>query len=113
MTLYNSNGTEKPDEKRLRRNKPTYDKVNVEWDGVVRGFDLPKGFKWHELTLIWWDMWRRCPQSMIMIDSDWEVHLVTASMHSAYWSGLESGKLSPNAMGLIAVSYTHLRAHET
>lgn len=102
MTLYNRNGLEKPDNKRLRRNPPAYDKVPVEWDGEVRGPELPSEFDWHPRTEAWWELWRRTPQSMVMVDSDWEVMLATAAIHTKYWRGIQNGNLSPNGMTMLA-----------
>jgi hypothetical protein len=76
----------KEDDERLRRNAPIYDRVQVTWDGITRGPELPAKHRWCERTLAWWQTWRTCPQSMVMTPTDWEAMLVTALVHDAIWS---------------------------
>lgn len=83
--MYNSNGKEKNPEVRQRRNQETYVIDFVEWDGVVRGPDLPPEVAWSARTNAWWEMWRRSPQSMLMVDLDWEEMLITAKLYNTYW----------------------------
>lgn len=75
------------DDDRIRRNPPIYDKVQPEWDGYVRGPGLPgPPFVWCEKTTEWWERQRRSPQSMLMMDSDWDYMLDTALLHNALWT---------------------------
>lgn len=77
----------KPDDERERRNAPIYDKVQPEWDGLVRGPELTgPPFVWCDKTRAWWEQWRRSPQSMLMMESDWEYMLDTALLHNALWT---------------------------
>jgi hypothetical protein len=100
--LYNRNGLEKPEGQKVRRNAPAFQKFTVEWDGVTRGHDLDPELKWHRNTKRWWQKWRTSPQSMVMIDSDWEVLEVTALVHDKLWWGIEHGKLTANAICMLA-----------
>lgn len=84
--MYNGNHNDpKDDEDRLRTNPPVFHKVPVRWDGIQRGPDLPENYEWCERTQEWWAMWRNSPQSMVMLDSDWEVMLETAYLHHMLW----------------------------
>lgn len=88
MALYN--GTpRKDDEDRVNRSAPLYPKVPVNWDGVQRGPELPEhpmGVEWCEHTKRWWNTWRNSPQSMVMLDSDWELMMETAVLHDMLWN---------------------------
>lgn len=79
----------KPDGEAVNRNPRVHERMHLEWDGEVRGPDLPivKGNRWCRRTKKWWEMWRRSPQSMIMTDSDWEVMLEAALIHNIFWTG--------------------------
>lgn len=76
-----------PKDDPVRRNSPTFDKTYVEWDDVVRGPDLPEDIDWHPRTKEWWEKWRRSPQALVMLDSDWEMMLETALLHTRLWYG--------------------------
>lgn len=102
----------KDDSERVRRNAPIYDKVQLRWDGLVRGPDLPErwgtcpcrgaqngphpGFfgvcnkyveiPWHPQTHAWYEEWRRTPQSMTFTDTDWAFFADTALLFDRYWS---------------------------
>lgn len=79
----------KPDDERVRRNAPIYDKVQIRWDGQSRGPELPlglPGIKWSTRTIAWWETWRNSPQAMVMLDTDWELMLETALLHNQFWS---------------------------
>jgi len=86
MPLYNSNGLQKDDDDRVRRNAPVYDKIPVKWDGLQRGPDLPEDVEWCPRTREWWKTWRHSPQSMVMTPTDWELMLETALLHNMLWS---------------------------
>lgn len=76
----------KPDDERMRKNAPRFETVPVEWDGIVRGPDLPKRYSWCLATQQWWEEFRRSPQSMVCADSDWQFLLDTALLHDKMWS---------------------------
>lgn len=93
-----------PKDDAVRRNEPTFSKLVVEWDGVVRGPELPKirigetrinkdgtftqeYMTWNERTVEWYEMWRRSPQAMVWVESDWEHMLETALIHHKLWDG--------------------------
>lgn len=64
---------------------------DLEWDGHIRGFPLPKGVlldgeDWHPMTLQWWDTWRRSAQAMKMVETDWQELLATAVLHHNVWA---------------------------
>lgn len=75
----------KPDEERVRRNAAVFQRVPVEWDGHVRGPNLPGQYSWSAMTLEWWEEFRRSPQSMVCVDSDWRFLLDTALLVDRYW----------------------------
>jgi hypothetical protein len=95
-----------PKDDAIRRNKPTFDKVIVEWDGIARGPALPDGV-WHQRTRQWWLMWQESAQAMVWEDTDWEHMLETAVLHSMFWNGSTSGLLKPTEMKGLA---EHIRA---
>lgn len=76
----------KPEGERVRRNAPLHSLTNVQWDGITRGPELPGDYDWSIRTREWWDTWRNSPQSMVMTDTDWEVMLETALLHTQLWS---------------------------
>lgn len=85
--LYNSNGLRKDEGEHTRASvKPRYKKIPLQWDGHVRGPELPDDRSWCTRTCEWWEMWRSSPQSMMMVDSDWEEMLLAAIIHNKIWS---------------------------
>lgn len=58
----------------------------------IGGFDLPegvlpKGEEWHEMTVSWWEAWRRSPQAAAMVtDVDWHYLRDTALIHHQMWT---------------------------
>lgn len=108
--MYKSNGMEKNPADRVRRNKETYVIDHVEADGRMHGPPLPKGRKWCAETRSWWHNWRKSPQAMLMVETDWDVMLETALLHQMLWGKAddepEEGKRRPNG----AVSATQLAA---
>lgn len=92
MALYNSNGMQKDDEDRVRRNAPVYDKIQAKWDGITRGPELPDDQNWCERTRSWWRTWRTSPQSMVMTPTDWELMLETALLVDMLWSPRRSNQ---------------------
>lgn len=105
MALYNASSG-KSDEDRQRTNAPLYPKVPVNWDGAERGPELPEhpfagdGIKWCAHTVRWWNKWRNSPQSMVMLESDWELMMETAILHDMLWN--------PYRKNVGAVSMTQL-----
>lgn len=95
----------KDDADRIRRNPPPFEKVPLEWDGKVRGPDLPKRYKqlesgkwkivrWHPATVQWYEQWRRTPQSMVFIETDWGFFVRTAILIDRFYTeDLETAKM--------------------
>jgi hypothetical protein len=73
--------------KRVRRNADPMPSTALAGDGMVRGPALPVGFEWPDATRIWWDTWRRSPQSQVMGETDWAFLLDTAVLHARFWDG--------------------------
>lgn len=96
--LYNDSGNRKEDTERVNRNPKRYKKIPVKWDGTQRGPELPSAYSWCDKTRQWWDMWRSSPQSMVMLDSDWEELLVAALIHHRIWNpaGRDGGQIMVN-----------------
>lgn len=116
----------KPDDERIRRNAPIYEKVPVSWDGEIRGPELPEiqipcecggagngphpdllpgpcrqlvTKEWHPRTREWWEMWRTSAQAMVMHATDWEIMLDTAYLHNMFYSGYTTASMgSLNAL---------------
>lgn len=84
--LYQDNGMRKDESERVNRNPHRYKKIPVKWDGTIRGPELPDDRSWCQRTEEWWAMWRRSPQSMVMVESDWEEMLLAAIIHNKIWS---------------------------
>lgn len=86
----------KPDDERMRTNAPVFQRVPVEWDGIVRGPELPSHYPWCAYTKRWWNDFRKSPQSMVCIDSDWYFLVDTALLFDKMWANAErlsSGEL--------------------
>lgn len=75
----------KDDGERVRRNKPAFDDVPIEFDGERRGPELTAGYNWCNTTRTWWENFRRSPNAMMCVDSDWEYLLDTALLHHRMW----------------------------
>lgn len=75
----------KDDSQRVRRNKPVYDKIPLAWDGIVRGPALPKNHTWCARTKEWWKAFRRSPQAMVCVESDWFFLQDTALIYDHMW----------------------------
>lgn len=90
----------KDDDDRVRRNLPTFAKVPMEWDGQVRGPKLPTRYPWCLATLQWWEEFRRSPQSMVCVESDWSYLVDTALIYDRLWSNPQS--LSVAELGKLA-----------
>lgn len=88
--------TPKPDGEAVNRNQKLIDTTYLDWDGKVRGPELPSDYKWHRQTKIWWEHWRSSPQAIVMADADWEELLLVAFLHHAIWEdkGTRGGKMS-------------------
>lgn len=78
--VYRGN-TPKPADERTHRRGQRWDTIPIEWDGVVRLPDLPDTIDWCASTLRWWKVWQESPQSMIMIETDYQVMLEAAYIH--------------------------------
>lgn len=80
----------KPPEERRRVNSPDAEpEVELSWDGVVRGPELPlglPGIKWCTQTIRWWENWRNSAQAMIFVETDWDFLLDTALLYNMLWS---------------------------
>lgn len=82
----------KGDDERTRRNTPVFSTDSAVWDGKRRGPTLPihpQGHIWCDQTKKWWLKWRTSPQSMLMVETDWEQMITTALIHDRLWSGRE------------------------
>lgn len=81
---------------RLRRNRDTIaTTVLTEWDGKVRGPDLPDGYTWYKETKEWWMHWRCSPQASVMTVLDWDEMVMAAMLYNECW---RRGKgISPQA----------------
>lgn len=81
---------------RLRRNRDTIaTTVLEEWDGKVRGPELPDGYTWYKETKLWWEHWRCSPQASVMTDLDWDELIMAAMLYNECW---RRGKgISPQA----------------
>lgn len=96
----------KPEDERVRYNPktPTYDRTPVEWDGLVRGPSLPrlpKGRSWSDMSKKLWKKFRRSPQSMVCIDTDWAFLIDTMLLYDRIWSDPDDIP-SPHLVGLLA-----------
>ncbi len=80
------------------REKKTQDKLELpEWDGVVRGPELsahPQGDAWHPQTIKWWETWRKSPQAMYCIDTDWESLFMGAIVYGRIMRGVSNTALA-------------------
>lgn len=65
-----------------------------EWDGVLRGPELPDNRDWTQYTLDWWDVWRKSPQAKLCTDTDWESMFVAAIIHHRIQQGVSDTALS-------------------
>lgn len=64
--------TPKPDEKRERRNEPTFPSVELDSDAKVAAPDLPDADSLHERTREWWAAWTSSPQAAQFLETDWQ-----------------------------------------
>ncbi len=96
---------------RVRRNKDGYDENGFvvpksskdaklelpDWDGEIRGPDLPthpEGKEWHPQTIKWWETWRKSPQAMYCIETDWESLFMGAIVHNRIMYGVSNTALA-------------------
>jgi hypothetical protein len=83
-----------PNPNHVRRHKDTLTPgMEISYDGVKRGPDLPEEFDWCSRTREWWDVWRLSPQAQLMTETDWHAMLEAALFHNDIWSNL--GNLKP------------------
>lgn len=106
-------GYAKSPSERVRRNKDGYDENGFvvsqskrstseklelpEWDGEIRGPELyphPEGNVWHSQTLKWWDTWRKSPQAMYCIETDWESLFMGAIVYDRIMRGVSNTALA-------------------
>lgn len=88
MTLYASNGREKDEDSRVRRNAPRIKEFTVEDDGLVRGPELPDcpdGLDWCPRTKEWYLKWRVSPNAKLFTETDWEALLECCIIHNRIW----------------------------
>ena len=83
----------KPDDMRIRRNKPVEKTPTMpEWDGIIRGPELPptdpQGRSWDDNTLRWYETWRKSPQAVYAMDTDWEGMYMAAVLHNTVMNGV-------------------------
>lgn len=78
-------GAKDPSQRR-RRNVPEPLAVVVA-DGQLHGPELPDTHEWPAATLVWWKVWRSCPQAATFTDTDWSFLLDTAVLHAEFWLG--------------------------
>lgn len=89
MVLPPSNGYEKPDDQRVRRNEPRIRPSEITADGVLRGPELPEcpdKEGWCPRTLEWYDTWRRSPNAQLFAETDWESLLECCIIHNRIWN---------------------------
>lgn len=91
-------GVAKPDDMRIRRNKPKEATPSLpEWDGIVRGPDLPEmapdGREWTDHTVRWYETWRRSPQAVYAMETDWEGMFMAAVLHNKVMYGVSNTAL--------------------
>lgn len=80
----------KDPEERLRKNTPAFATVYVEWDGKARGPDLPEDYPWCLRARQEWEEFRRSPQSMLCIASDWSYLTDTWLLYDKMWRDPEN-----------------------
>lgn len=86
---------------RANREKPVYGDLNITWDGVTRGPELPEDYEWCTRTQNWWQTVRDSAQAMAFHPTDWEFLLETALLHHRLWR--QTGReLSPNGASTLA-----------
>lgn len=88
MTLYGSNGREKDDDARVRRNAPRIQQVEIVDDGEKLGPELPScpdGLDWCDRTKDWYETWRCSPNAKLFAETDWEALLECCIIHNRIW----------------------------
>lgn len=76
-----------PSENKRRRNKDEYEEhaVTVADDGDVYGPELPHAALYGPQTLTWYETWRRAPQAVAFIGTDWQRLVMLAPLVDAYY----------------------------
>jgi hypothetical protein len=90
-------GRAKDPEDRVRRNKPREpvpEQEIEEWDGIIRGPELPDVRNWHSETYKWWHTWRCSPQAAICTETDWESMKVAAIVYDRIQHGVSDTALA-------------------
>jgi hypothetical protein len=62
----------KPDDKRQRRNEPTFASTELDRDAKVDAPALPNRSKFGARTKEWYDVWARSPQAAQFLGTDWQ-----------------------------------------
>lgn len=81
-------------ERKSKKKRPDNELIQAPTE--ANGYALPPGLMtdrhgdpipWHPATELWWENWRRSPQSTkMMTQPDWDFLLDTALMHHAMWT---------------------------
>lgn len=90
MSLYTSNGTEKSDDDRIRRNDPRIKASSVsevECDGTnCPAPGLPQDHPFCEKTVRWYWQMAHSPQSKLFADTDWLALEEACILHDRIWN---------------------------
>lgn len=88
----------KTDTERVRRNKEIPKASLPNWDGKIRGPELPimtpEGKCWNEHTIRWYEKWRRSAQAMYTTDVDWESLFIAALIYERIIAGVSNTALA-------------------
>jgi len=76
----------KPDEKRARRNAPTFETTELA-GGKAKAPALPGRAKLSKPTRAWWDTWKASPQADQFLATDWQRLLMLVPMVESYFAG--------------------------
>jgi hypothetical protein len=76
----------KPAGQRARRNKDPIATTVLQFVHGEQPY-LPADVDWHPQTIEWWQVWARTPLAQTFTETDWQVLLETALLHTAFWNG--------------------------
>ncbi len=71
---------------RTRNNRPTFNDIPLERDGLTRGPSLEEATDrtvWMPATRKWWDVWRRSAQAQTFEETDWQRLSMVARIYDA------------------------------
>lgn len=91
--------TPKPDEKRARRNAPTFETTELA-AGDAKPPALPNRRSLHASTRRWWDTWVESPQAAHFLATDWQRLLKIAQLEEDFHRA-ESAKERSELLGRI------------